>query len=39
LTPEFGFGMLAMGLIAIAIGAIIAYFIIKKVHDENNTDN
>ena len=39
LTPEFGFGMLAMGLIAIAIGAIIAYFIINKVHDENNTDN
>ena len=39
LTPEFGFGMLAMGLIAILIGAIIAYFIINKVHDENNTDN
>jgi len=39
LTPEFGFGMLAMGLIAIAIGAIIAYFIINKIHDENNTDN
>ena len=39
LTPEFGFGMLAVGLIAIAIGAIIAYFIINKVHDENNTDN
>jgi hypothetical protein len=32
--------MLAMGLIAIAIGAIIAYFIINKVvKDENNTDN
>jgi hypothetical protein len=39
LTPEFGFGMLVMGLIAIAIGAIIAYFIINKVHNENNTDN
>ena len=39
LTPEFGFGMLAMGLIAIAIGAIIAYFIINKVHNESNTDN
>ncbi len=40
MTPEFGFGMLAMGLIAIAIGAIIAYFIINKVvEDENNTNN
>jgi len=40
MTPMFGFGMLAMGLIAIAIGAIIAYFIINKVvEDENNTDN
>tara|TARA_B100000519_G_scaffold51080_1_gene41538 strand:+ start:350 stop:460 length:111 start_codon:yes stop_codon:yes gene_type:complete len=34
LTPGFGFGMLAMGLIAILIGAIVAYFIIKKVHNE-----
>ena len=39
LTPEFGFGMLAMGLIAILIGAIVAYFIIKKVHDEENINN
>ena len=40
MTPEFGFGMLAMGLIAILIGAFIAYFIINKVvEDENNTDN
>ena len=39
LTPEYGFGMLAMGLIAILIGAIVAYFIIKKVHNENNTNN
>ena len=39
LTPEYGFGMLAMGLIAILIGAIVAYFIIKKVHNESNTDN
>tara|TARA_R100000322_G_scaffold110109_1_gene70330 strand:- start:393 stop:503 length:111 start_codon:yes stop_codon:yes gene_type:complete len=36
LTPEFGFGMLVMGLIAIAIGAIIAYFIINKVMDDEN---
>ena len=35
----FGFGMLAVGLIAITIGAIIAFFIINKVCDENNTDN
>ena len=40
MTPEYGFGMLAMGLIAILIGAIVAYFIINKVvEDENNTDN
>ena len=39
MTPEFGFGMLAMGLVAIFIGAIIAYFIINKAHNENNTDN
>ena len=31
LTPEYGFGMLAMGLVAILIGAIVAYFIIKNV--------
>ena len=35
----FGFGMLAMGLTAILIGGIIAYFIINKVCDESNTDN
>ena len=39
MTPGFGFGMLAMGLIAILIGAIVAYLIIKKVHNEDNTDN
>ena len=39
MTPGFGFGMLAMGLIAILIGAIIAYLIINKVHNEDNTDN
>ena len=40
MTPMFGFGMLAMGLIAILVGAIVAYFIINKVvEDENNTDN
>ena len=39
LTPEYGFGMLAMGLIAILIGAIVAYFIINKVHNENDTNN
>ena len=31
LTPEYGFGMLAMGLVAILIGAIVAYFIINEV--------
>jgi hypothetical protein len=39
MTFKFGVGMLAMGLIAIGIAAIIAYFIINKVHNENNTDN
>ena len=39
MSVEFGFGMLAMGLIAILIGAIIIYLIINKVHNENNTDN
>ena len=35
----YGFGMLAMGLIAILIGAVVAYIIINKVHNENNTNN
>ena len=39
MTPMFGFGMLAMGLIAIIIATIIAYFIINKVHNENDTNN
>ena len=39
MSVGFGFGMLAMGLIAILVGAIITYLIIKKVHKEDNTDN
>ena len=39
MSVGFGFGMLAVGLIAITIGAIIAYIIINKVCDENNTNN
>ena len=39
MTLGFGFGMLAMRLTAILIGGIIAFFIINKVCDENNTDN
>jgi len=39
MTPEYGFLMLLMGLIAILIGAIVAYLIINKVHNEDNTDN
>ena len=39
MSVEYGFGMLAMGLIAILIGAIVAYLIINKVHNEDNTDN
>ena len=39
MTSAYGFGMLAMGLIAILIGAIVAYLIINKVHNEDNTNN
>ena len=39
MTLEFGFGMLAVGLIAILIEAIITYLIINKVHNEDNSDN
>jgi|MGYP003130638149 hypothetical protein len=39
MTPEYGFLMLGMGLVAILIGAIVAYLIINKVHNEDNTDN
>ena len=39
MTPMFGFGMLAMGFIAIIIATIIAYFIINKVHNENDTNS
>jgi hypothetical protein len=34
MSVGFGFGMLAMGLIAILIGAIITYLIINKVDNE-----
>ena len=34
MTPGVGFGMLAMGLIAILIGASVAYLIINKVDNE-----
>jgi len=36
MSVEFGFGMLAMGLIAILIGAIIAYFIININESDSN---
>jgi len=39
MTMTFGFGMLAMSLIAILIGAIITYIIINKVHNEDNINN
>ena len=39
MSVGYGFGMLAIGLIAILIGGIIAYFIINKVHNEDNIDN
>jgi uncharacterized protein YneF (UPF0154 family) len=31
MTPGYGIGMLAIGLLAIVIGGFIAYFIIDKV--------
>ena len=39
MSVGYGFGMLAMGLIAILIGAIVSYLIINKVHNEDNIDN
>ena len=39
MSVGFGFGMLAMGLMAILVGAIITYIIINKVHNENNINN
>ena len=39
MSVGYGFGMLAMGLIAILIGVIITYIIINKVHNENNINN
>ena len=40
MTALYGIGMFFVGMGAILIGAIVAYFIINKVvKDENNTDN
>jgi len=36
MTVDYGWGMLAMGLIAILIGGLIAFFIINKVMEEKN---
>ena len=33
MTPAEGFGMLAVGLIAIGIGAMVAFYVINKVAD------
>ncbi len=35
MTVEYGFGMLAMGIIAIFVGAIVAYFIINKIKQDD----
>ena len=37
MTAGYGIGMLAIGLLAIAIGGIIAWYIINKV--EKNNEN
>ena len=34
MTPAEGFGMLAVGLVAIAIGGIILYLVINKLQDD-----
>ena len=34
MTPAEGFGMLAVGLIAIAIGGIILFLVINKIQDD-----
>ena len=36
MSVGYGFGMLAMGLISILIGAIIAYFIINRNESDSN---
>ena len=36
MSVGYGFGMLAMGLIAILIGATVAYFIINRNESDNN---
>tara|TARA_B100000900_G_scaffold356636_1_gene326532 strand:- start:458 stop:589 length:132 start_codon:yes stop_codon:yes gene_type:complete len=36
MTVGYGWGMLAMGLIAILIGGLIAFFIINKVMEEKD---
>ena len=35
MTPEQGFGMLAVGLVAIAIGGTIMYLVINTIEDNN----
>jgi len=35
MTVGYGFGMLAMGIIAIFVGAIVAYFIINKIKQDD----
>jgi len=36
MTAGYGWGMLSVGLIAILIGGLIAFFIINKVMEEKN---
>ena len=33
MTPEYGFGMLLVGLIGICIGAFVGFYIINRVED------
>ena len=37
MTFEFGIGMFFMGMIAIFIGAIIAWYVINKVMEDDDT--
>ena len=38
MTPEYGFGMLLVGLIGICIGAVAGFYIINKVEDGKNKE-
>ena len=38
MTASYGFGMLAVGLVAITIGATVAFFIINKLEENKKQE-